>query len=68
MDRRALLSTIGGSFVALAGCAGGETDTDPTTNRTDNGSGTEPDRSGTEDETTAVTDVELQPVRHVVNA
>ncbi|WP_138007245.1 hypothetical protein [Halalkalirubrum salinum] len=69
MDRRALLSVIGGSFVALAGCAADETDTDPTTNGTGTGNGTETDKqSGTDDETTAMTDIELQPVSYVVNA
>ncbi|ELZ48515.1 hypothetical protein C463_00580 [Halorubrum californiense DSM 19288] len=68
MDRRALLSAIGGSAAALSGCVG-ETDTDPATNGTDdetNGSGD--GRSDDGDGSAASLGVELERVPHVVTA
>lgn len=66
MDRRALLTAIGGSVaggtgVAISGCVG-ETGTDPTTN------GTDDERSDEADGPTASLDVELRTVPHVVTA
>lgn len=60
MDRRALLSAIGGSVVALSGCAESDADADPATNGTDDGS------AGDGNEPSASLDVELRTVSHVV--
>lgn len=73
MDRRALLTSIGGSVaggsvVALSGCVG-ETDTDPAADGTDGGSnGTDDGQSDDGDGTTPSLDVELHTVPHVVTA
>ncbi|RLM71049.1 hypothetical protein DVK05_03140 [Halorubrum sp. Atlit-8R] len=64
MDRRALLSALGGSAVALSGCVG-ETGTGPATNGTD---GTDGGRSGDDGDSTGSLDVELRTVPHVVTA
>ncbi|TKX86697.1 hypothetical protein EXE43_06925, partial [Halorubrum sp. SS5] len=64
MDRRALLSALGGSAVALSGCVG-ETGTGPATNGTD---GTDDGRSGDDDGSTGSLDIELRTVPHVVTA
>jgi len=69
MDRRALLSAIGGVVVALSGCAGDDPATDPAANGTDDGAtGTDGERSDDGDGTAELTDVELRTVPHVVTA
>ncbi|GAB7008269.1 hypothetical protein [Halorubrum trueperi] len=71
MDRRALLSAIGCSLVAVSGCVENDLGTEPTTNGTDDETtnGTDDETTnGTDDEATAVTDIELRTVEHVVNA
>ncbi|EMA60369.1 hypothetical protein [Halorubrum kocurii] len=72
MDRRALLSAIGGSVVAFSGCAE-DAGTDPAANGTDGGTtGTDGQRSddgeGSDDGTSGSVDVELRTVSHVVTA
>lgn len=62
MDRRALLTGVGGSLVALSGCVGGDADSDPTTN------GTEDESTSDGGDPTASLDVELRAVPHVVTA
>ena len=74
MDRRALLSAIGGSAVALSGCVSDDPGADPTGNGTVDGSnGTDgegsPDSEGSSDDgTSEPLDVELRTVPHVVTA
>ena len=69
MDRRALLSAIGGSVVSLSGCAGADLATEPAANGTDDGStGPGGERSDDGDATAELTDVELRTVPHVVTA
>ena len=69
MDRRALLSAICGSVVALSGCAGDAPTTDSAANGTDDGStGTDGERSDDGDGTAGLVDVELRTVPHVVTA
>ena len=53
MDRRALLSTIGGSVAVIPGCVEDDADADPPTNETD-------------DATTGILDVDLRTVQYVV--
>jgi hypothetical protein len=60
MDRRALLSGVGGSLVALSGCAGGDAGLGPAAN------GTEDAPIGDGDDPSASLGVELQTVPHVV--
>ena len=72
MDRRALLSAIGGSVggsvVALSGCVG-ETVTDPAANGTDDETnGTDEGRSDDGKGSTPSLEVELRTVPHVVTA
>ncbi|QUO47227.1 hypothetical protein [Halorubrum ruber] len=67
MERRALLTAIGGSAVALSGCAG-EAGPDPGTNGTDGGANGTDDRSDDGDGTTGSLVLELRPVPHVVTA
>ncbi|WP_424014656.1 hypothetical protein ACOZ35_01095 [Halorubrum xinjiangense] len=72
MDRRALLTAVGGSVaggsvVALSGCVG-ETDTDPATNGTDDGSEDGDGERSNDGGTTPSLDVELRTVPHVVTA
>jgi len=69
MDRRALLSAIGGSVAALSGCAGVDPGAGPTPNGTDDGSaGADGEGSDGGDESAASLDVELRTVSHVVTA
>jgi|GEM_PF-2533544 hypothetical protein len=75
MDRRALLSVIGGSLVALSGCVEDDAGADPTANGTGNGSaGTDDGSTGTDGEpsdddgTAEPLAVELRTVPHVVTA
>ena len=62
MDRRALLTAVGGSVaggsvVALSGCVG-ETDTGPATNGSDDGSGDDDGEGSNDGGTTPSLDVE----------
>ena len=69
MDRRALLSAIGGSVVALSGCAGDDPATDSAANGTDGDSaGADGEASDDGDGTAGSLDVELRTVPHVVTA
>ena len=67
MDRRALLSTLGGSVVALSGCVD-EAGTGPATNGTDDGASGTGDGEPGDDGSTASLGVELRTVPHVVTA
>lgn len=69
MDRRALLSAIGGSVAALSGCAGADPGAGPAPNGTDDGSaGADGEGSDGGDESGASLDVKLRTVPHVVTA
>jgi len=69
MDRRALLSAIGGSAVALSGCIGDGVDTGSEANGTGDGSsGSGDERSDGGDGPAAALDVEIRTVPHVVTA
>ncbi|OYR49881.1 hypothetical protein DJ73_16595 [Halorubrum sp. Ea1] len=69
MDRRALLSAIGGSVAALSGCAGADPGVGQTPNGTDDGSAAaDGERSSGGDESGASLAVELRTVSHVVTA
>ncbi|WP_096393497.1 hypothetical protein [Halorubrum trapanicum] len=67
MERRALLTAIGGSAVALSGCVG-EPGTDPAANGTDGGANGTDGQSDDGDGTSPSLDVELRTVPHVVTA
>ncbi|WP_144799373.1 hypothetical protein [Halorubrum depositum] len=69
MERRALLSAIGGSVVALSGCVRLDPSADPATNGTDDGSTETGDEAADDgDGATDTLDVELRTVPHVVTA
>jgi len=69
MDRRALLSAICGSLVAVSGCVENDADAAPATNGTNDGSnGADDGSDGTVGESSASLDVELRTVPHVVTA
>lgn len=69
MDRRALLSAIGGSAAAFSGCAGDDAGADPTSNGTKDGpNGVEDGSNGDDGEPNASLDVELRTVPYVVTA
>lgn len=68
MDRRALLSAVGCSFVGLSGCTGSDdTDTTPSTNETPAGDTNDETQAETDDETAAAIDVERQRPEYVVH-
>ena len=67
MDRRALLSALGGSVVALSGCVD-EAGTGPAANGTDDGTNGSGDGQPGDDGSTASLGVELRTVPHVVTA
>lgn len=68
MDRRALLSAIGGSLAAASGCVD-DAGTDPATDGTDDGSnGTDDEPSDADGDPSTFLAVDLRTVPHVVTA